>query len=100
MNVRHLVPSVSRPLPLLGSLILAAGLQPLVRAQDIDFSKFKVLVAAQYIAALADPEATSGNGAEAWGLWDKDPGPRGCKLELYPELKETVGDAKCIFNGF
>jgi hypothetical protein len=89
MNVRHLVPSVSRRLPLLGSLILAAGLQPLAHAADVDLTKFRILMEAQYIAALGDPGATSGNGAQSWGLWNKDPGPRGCKLELYPQLKAT-----------
>lgn len=31
----------------------------------------------QYIAALAGPDETSGTGAESWGLWEVDPGPRG-----------------------
>ena len=98
MNVRHLVPSVSRQLLLMGSLILAAGLQP-VHAADVDLSKFKILPEAQFIAALGDPGATSGNGAQSWGLWSKDPGPRGCRLELYPELKETgVAPAQWKFD--
>ncbi|MBT6042308.1 MAG: hypothetical protein HOH14_02310 [Gammaproteobacteria bacterium] len=28
----------------------------------------------QYIAALASPEASSGNNAQQWGIWRKDPG--------------------------
>ena len=43
----------------------------------------------QFIVALADPSATSGDNAQLWGLWHQDPGPRGCLLENYPKLKET-----------
>jgi len=87
MNVRHLVPSVSRPLLFIGSLMLAAGLQQPIHAADVDLTKFRVLIEPQYIAALGDPGATSGNNAQSWGLWSQDPGPRGCKLDLYPQLK-------------
>lgn len=41
----------------------------------------------QYIAALASPTATSGTGAEAWGVWRLDPGPRGVRLSNYEALK-------------
>ncbi len=87
MNVHHLVPSVSRRLLAMGSLILVAGLQP-VHASAEDLSKFK-RIEPQYIAALGDPKATAGSGAQSWGLWSQDPGPRGCKLDRYPELKAT-----------
>ena len=73
MNVRHLVPSVSRRLLSLGSLMLAAALQQAVHASDVDLSKFR-RIEPQYIAALGDPGATSGNGAQSWGLWSQDPG--------------------------
>lgn len=43
----------------------------------------------QYIVALGDPQANSGGGAEQWGLWNQDPGPRGCRLDNYQQLKET-----------
>jgi len=91
MNVRHLVPSVSPRLLSIGSLILAAGLQQ--PASAVDLSNFKVLIEPQYIAALGDPGATSGNGAQSWGVWSQDPGPRGCKLDRYPELKAAGGVA-------
>ena len=45
----------------------------------------------QFIAALADPGATSGSGAQSWGLWPLDPGPRGIKLDKYDQLKGTGG---------
>ena len=67
MNVRHLVPSVSRWLLSLGFVMLVAGLQQPVHASDADLSKFR-RIEPQYIAALGDPGATSGNGAQSWGL--------------------------------
>ena len=93
MNVRRLVPSVTRwflPMPsvMLASLLLATGLQQPVHAADTDLAKFR-RIEPQYIAALGDPGATSGTGAQAWGLWSQDPGPRGCKLDRYPELKAS-----------
>lgn len=45
----------------------------------------------QYIVALGDPAASSGSGAQLWGLWRQDPGPRGCLLENYGKLK-AAGD--------
>ncbi len=47
----------------------------------------------QYIAALGDPKAKSGVGAETWGLWPVDPGPRGVRLTGYTSLKEAGGIA-------
>ena len=47
----------------------------------------------QYIAALGKPEAMSGTGAERWGLWRKDPGPRGVWLRRFDRLKTTGGVA-------
>ena len=92
MNVRHLVPSVSRQLVSIGSLMLAAGLQQPVHASGVDLSKFR-RIEPQYIAALGDPAATSGSGAQSWGLWSQDPGPRGCKLDRYDQLKAAGGVA-------
>jgi len=40
----------------------------------------------QFIAALGDPEASSGKGAEDWGLWSTDPGPRGLRLRDYERM--------------
>jgi hypothetical protein len=98
MNVRHLVPSVSRRLLAVGSLMLAAGLQQPVHASGVDLSKFR-RIEPQFIAALGDPKATSGSGAQSWGFWDKDPGPRACKLDHYPELKATgVAPAQWKFD--
>jgi len=95
MNVRHLVPSVSRRLLSMGSLILAASLH---YASGEDLSKYK-RIEPQFIAALGDPGATSGNGAQSWGFWNQDPGPRACKLDHYPQLKATgVAPAQWKFD--
>ena len=40
----------------------------------------------QFIAALAGPNENHGTNAQGWGLWVKDPGPRGVWLSLYPAL--------------
>ncbi len=54
----------------------------------------------QYIAALGDPGATSGSGAQTWGLWPVDPGPRGVKLNSYKRLKDagSVAPARWKFD--
>jgi hypothetical protein len=49
--------------------------------------------APQYIAALAEPGAHSGNNAQTWGLWRLDPGPRGVPLSSYQRLIEVGGVA-------
>lgn len=50
-------------------------------------------VATQYIAALGDNNARSGNNAHEWGLWPLDPGPRGVDLEDYDRLQANGGVA-------
>ena len=40
-------------------------------------------VRTQFIAALGDPIASSGLGAEQWGIWRVDPGPRGVYLNQF-----------------
>jgi hypothetical protein len=92
MNIHQLVPSVSRRLLAMGALMLAAGLQQPIHASGVDSPKFK-RIEPQYIAALGEPGATSGSNAQSWGLWSQDPGPRGCKLDRYPELKAAGGVA-------
>lgn len=41
----------------------------------------------QFVAALAAPDASAGSGAQNWGLWRRDPGPRGVELSRYPKLQ-------------
>jgi hypothetical protein len=54
--------------------------------------QFQPVVPTQYIAALGDPAARAGAGAEAWGLWRQDPGPRGVHLFNYQSLYATGGE--------
>ena len=54
--------------------------------------KFK-RVSTQFIAALDAPGANSGNGAQSWGLWPVDPGPRGVRLERFGQLQKQGGVA-------
>src|SRR5215210_3397914 len=55
----------------------------------------------QFIAALGEPGATSGSGAQSWGLWALDPGPRGVELDSYKRLKDAggVAPARWKFDG-
>src|SRR6201996_4591433 len=92
MNIRQLVPSLGRRFLFVGCLVLAAGPQQPVHASGVDLSKFK-RIDPQFIAALGDPKATSGNDAQSWGTWSQDPGPRACKLDHYDQLKAAGGVA-------
>ena len=65
---------------------------PPVHGAGVDETKF-TRVAPQYIAALGDPAAKSGNNAQTWGLWRVDPGPRGVPLTRYQRLIEVGGVA-------
>eukprot|EP00571_Detonula_confervacea_P016054 CAMPEP_0172307908 /NCGR_PEP_ID=MMETSP1058-20130122/8665_1 /TAXON_ID=83371 /ORGANISM="Detonula confervacea, Strain CCMP 353" /LENGTH=281 /DNA_ID=CAMNT_0013020215 /DNA_START=45 /DNA_END=890 /DNA_ORIENTATION=+ len=50
----------------------------------------------QFIAALGDPGASSGEGAERWGLWPTDPGPRGLRLRDYERIKTSGDDGRSM----
>ncbi len=62
-------------------------------------TKFKP-VPLQFIAALADPTAKSGDNAHEWGLWIDDPGPRGVRLGNFSSLLANggVAPAKWTFD--
>mmetsp|Transcript_32323 Transcript_32323/g.53476 ORF Transcript_32323/g.53476 Transcript_32323/m.53476 type:complete len:212 (-) Transcript_32323:95-730(-) len=60
--------------------------------------QFKQLPNIQFIAASVDPngpgaKATSGSGAQDWGIWRVDPGPRGVRLVNYKQLEQAGGVA-------
>ena len=57
-----------------------AGWPSKVLAEDSEKPKFQRLSPIQFIAALGDPQSSSGSGAGEWGLWREDPGPRGVYL--------------------
>jgi hypothetical protein len=79
---------------LLSSMLLLGAIAQ-ASAEDI----FKP-VQTQFIAALADPNAKSGDNAETWGLWVDDPGPRGVRLGNFSTLlaNDSVAPAKWKFN--
>lgn len=85
--------------PLLGCMLLAIGLVVLP-AQGKAEMVLKP-IPTQFIAALGDRGATAGVGAEAWGLWRVDPGPRGVELSGYETLKAESGvtPAQWTFDG-
>ena len=83
--------TISRCLAAAFLATMAAMAQP-AHAADGAQMKFK-RISTQYIAALGDPGATSGSGAQSWGLWPLDPGPRGVELDNYERLKNAGGVA-------
>lgn len=74
-----------------GAALSALVLPGWVRAAELDL-KFK-RIPTQFIAALGEPKAKSGNNAETWGLWRQDPGPRGVGLDSFEQLKAAGGIA-------
>ncbi|HBH79445.1 MAG TPA: hypothetical protein DDY39_06425, partial [Nitrospira sp.] len=88
-NGERLIHRVCLAMVLLVTITVAAQS---VYAADSGQTKFR-RISTQYIAALGDPSATSGNGAQLWGLWPLDPGPRGVKLNRFQSLKEAGGVA-------
>ena len=62
------------------------------RASDASKTRFK-RVPTQFIAALGNPGANSGGGAQSWGLWAVDPGPRGVMLSRFGQLQKDGGVA-------
>ena len=68
-----------------GPFVLLAGVLSALAAPAAAEPKI-TWIETQYIAALGDTNASRGTGAEAWGLWEKDPGPRGVRLTASAEL--------------
>ena len=76
-------------------LLLTAFLPSALAESPTTFKHIPV----QYIVALGDPSANAGSGAQSWGLWRQDPGPRGCLLKDYAQLKTTgVAPAQWKFD--
>ena len=75
--------AIARALPLLLLLLLPVSLSlQVAHALGTGDASFRA-VPTRYIAALGDPGASSGYGAQAWGLWRRDPGPRGVWLKNF-----------------
>ncbi|MCP5082915.1 MAG: hypothetical protein GY948_14605 [Alphaproteobacteria bacterium] len=73
--------------------LLAAGLIVLSTQAFAEARQMFKRIPTQYIAALGEPDASAGTGAERWGLWRKDPGPRGVWLRRFDRLKTSGGVA-------
>jgi hypothetical protein len=87
--------TVARIKRIITAAVLAMGLAGQAAAQaNVTFFP------TQYIAALADPEAKSGTGAETWGIWTVDPGPRGVFLREFKTgiAADGLTDAGWIFD--
>ena len=90
---------VRRALLAIGLLVMMGTMGRPAHAAGKDETQFKRFWTPQYIAALGDPGAHSGSGAQSWGLWRLDPGPRGVSLNRYERLKSTgVAPAQWKFD--
>ena len=81
----------SRTRRLMSSALLAMGLLMLTAPAPAEAEAKIKHISMQFIAALGDPAATSGSGAQSWGLWRLDPGLRGVWLTLYEKLEAAGG---------
>jgi len=81
---------LQRGLSAAGLLISTLGLSTVAYAQP-DLSDFKRVKQTGFIAALGDPEASSGVGSGEWGVWPIDPGPRGVELRNYKSIVAKDG---------
>lgn len=73
------------------ALAVSGALQEEKYALAAEGVKFRRLSPIQFVAALGDPKASSGTGADQWGLWVDDPGPRGVRLWQYDDKLEKTG---------
>ena len=101
MSTASLTPGASsrrRTLPGLVALLALALVTTAPAASAADEPPVFRRVPPQYIAALGDPGASSGAGAQTWGLWRKDPGPRGVWLKHYDKLVAAGGVAPALWK--
>ena len=74
--------SRTRQLISIGTIALWGALFAIVgQAADL-----QTLLKSQYIAVTADPLAQSGTGAQDWGIWKVDPGPRGVYIKDFTSI--------------
>lgn len=94
-----------RDLLLAGTMLAGVAMSPRAFAQfgfsvEKNGTTFR-RVRTQFIAALAAPDAQSGDNAQRWGLWREDPGPRGVRLDAFGQLLAArgVAPAQWQFDG-
>lgn len=91
-SARNRPDQVTSVLLALSLIIFLAAMWQSATANGGSQTTFK-RIPTQFIAALGDPDASSGSGAEAWGLWQVDPGPRGVRLNNFQKLEAAGGVA-------
>jgi hypothetical protein len=74
---------------ILRSITVVASLMATQAQAEVAFLRGET----QYIAALGDTAATSGDDAATWGFWSVDPGPRGVWIRDYATLTANAGVA-------
>lgn len=67
------------------AIMFFSVVSPLALADESSETRFR-RIDTQYIAALADPAATAGGGAQNWGIWRVDPGPRGVWIKHFDKF--------------
>lgn len=80
------------------STIVPAHQQAVAASGEMQATEYKRVNPIQFIAANVDPtsgnsQLSSGTGADSWGIWRVDPGPRGVQLRDYPRLEKNGGIA-------
>ena len=102
---KHGVVGSRRDLLVAGTMLAGAAMSPRALAQfgfsvEKNGTTFR-RVRTQFIAALAAPDAKSGDNAQLWGLWREDPGPRGVRLAAFEQLLAArgVAPAQWQFDG-
>jgi len=100
LSTRGTMVPISRVCLATALFVMMAALGPSVHAAGGGEVKFE-RIPTQFIAALGDSGASSGSGAQSWGLWPLDPGPRGVELNSYKRLKDAggVAPARWTFDG-
>jgi len=68
-----------------------AATTELIFSQQYVRPGFKRLKPTRFIAALGDSQTSEGTGAESWGLWERDPGPRGIPFDQFDEYSSSNG---------
>lgn len=71
------------------ALVTTAVIPPVFASEPIKLKRVRT----QFIAALGAPDATQGTNAHTWGIWVKDPGPRGVWLRNFDKLGAAGGQA-------
>jgi hypothetical protein len=76
-----------------GTGLISSGILTLTAHTRVTAATTFKPIPTQFLAALGNPLAGKGTGAENWGLWTLDPGPRGVRLSNFAQLVANGGMA-------